>query len=686
MITLSDRGVRVRLRSFRCGDISTVGGRATFPMTTSNYAVVLRPIRYWMKEMKKTLGLSVLAAISSTALFADETIFLEEIVVNSTFSPIENWKTGSSIVSIDSTKIDTFGSTNLINLLNATPGMSMTQYGGMGQLGFFQMRGMKSNYVSVYKDGINVTDPSSTKVAFNDFGALSTAGLSSIEILKGTQSPVHGSSAVAGVINMTTIDTKNAESGFSSAIEAGLGSHNTAMGKYALTHAGNGFSFGFNTIKFKTDGISSATTTSKDYSTGKNNYEKDKFESFSTSFRGEVDLTDRWTIGSNFFMEESIADIDEYYSGNAGSGFIDGTPDDYTKNKKSGARFYTSFAIENWSHNISLTAFDIRRQTVNSSFADGSAPVNDVFKGHRETVQYVASGKISDQIKISFGADRKKETSETAALNNVKRSSTIDGIFSEVQYSPFPKLSIVGNARFDRNSNFGNLEAYRLSAAYKLTENTVIRGQLSDGYRAPSIDELYGTYNEYGYTYLPNVSLTPEKQETIELTLDQNLLGGGLLSITTFKTDFKDLIGLDWITQTTAINKNLGRAKARGTEVNLKIPLSDKTDLEMAFSGTSSENISGSPSAGKQTSINLYHRFSKKLTSSLQFMSLSDRPAAWSAPREDYQLLNASAQYSINDNLVAYGKIENIEDIIYETEPGFSSPGRTIFMGIRASF
>lgn len=102
--------------------------------------------------------------------------------------------------------------------------MSLSRNGGVQAATTLRIRGLNTNYIGVRIDGIDVTDPTGPQNAFN-FGGLLTGGFGRAEVLKGTQSAIYGSDAIAGVVNLKTFvpDTP----GLSGRASAEVGTYNT---------------------------------------------------------------------------------------------------------------------------------------------------------------------------------------------------------------------------------------------------------------------------------------------------------------------------------------------------------------------------------------------------------------------------------------------------------------------------
>jgi hypothetical protein len=109
----------------------------------------------------------------------------------------------------------------LPDLLATVPGVSFTRNGPPGTSTTLRIRGAGQGLIAVYIDGIAVNDPTSTSGQFNGFDSLTTGALRRVEILRGSQSSIFGTNAVAGVVSITTVATEDAPEGTTQTAGAG---------------------------------------------------------------------------------------------------------------------------------------------------------------------------------------------------------------------------------------------------------------------------------------------------------------------------------------------------------------------------------------------------------------------------------------------------------------------------------
>ena len=138
----------------------------------------------------------------------------ETIVVTASRIPVPLSAVGSSITVIEREQIEERESAFAIDLLRAVPGVAISQSGSIGSQTQLRMRGAEANQVLVLIDGIEANDPAgNAEFAFENLG---TWDIDRIEVVRGAQSGLWGSDALAGVINVITQrpDEKLSVSGF----------------------------------------------------------------------------------------------------------------------------------------------------------------------------------------------------------------------------------------------------------------------------------------------------------------------------------------------------------------------------------------------------------------------------------------------------------------------------------------
>ena len=108
-------------------------------------------------------------------------------------------------------EIQKSGAASVVDILQNIAGLYIEQSNGLTTNGNVSIRGADPNFTLVLIDGVRVNNPTDTRGGSFNFSSIDLSTIERIEILKGPQSFAYGSSALAGVINIVTIDIKKDE-------------------------------------------------------------------------------------------------------------------------------------------------------------------------------------------------------------------------------------------------------------------------------------------------------------------------------------------------------------------------------------------------------------------------------------------------------------------------------------------
>jgi vitamin B12 transporter len=172
-----------------------------------------------------------------------------------------------------------------------------------------------------------------------------------------------------------------------------------------------------------------------------------------------------------------------------------------------------------------------------------------------------------DTVTAGFEFEDREANRRTRGANaNFNKAQTTRAIYLQNEYRPIEPLTLVTGARFFRESSFGSGQVVDASLAYFLTSlNMKLRGGWGQGFRAPSLNELF--FPNFG-----NINLAPEKSRTFEFGAEQVLFDEKAeWSATAFRTDFEDLIQIVRVSPTKSQPENVGQARTDGVELELKV-------------------------------------------------------------------------------------------------------------------
>jgi len=165
------------------------------------------------------LALSVIVALPGLALAEIAGVSEEEpavhrlgpVVVTASREPLPPESAPGTFSVISREEIERGHYTSVVDILRRVPGIHVGQPGSRGGRASIYTRGLDPNHTLVLIDGVRMNDPTNNRGGSFDLSTLDPAGVERIEISRGPISAVHGSDAIAGVINIITRTGRDAQ-------------------------------------------------------------------------------------------------------------------------------------------------------------------------------------------------------------------------------------------------------------------------------------------------------------------------------------------------------------------------------------------------------------------------------------------------------------------------------------------
>ena len=634
----------------------------------------------------KHLSAALIPALLFPAIAQAQSVFdLDEIVFSVNAAEIEQNRIGNSVTVITEDELESTGDLQLTEYLSRLPGVRLTQNGPQGSTADVRIRGARGRYISVYVDGILVTDPSGTVIAYEDFGGLTTGSVRRIEVLRGSQSALYGGNAVGGVINISTIAGADAPAGTTQTAALEVGSYNTYALSYSLTQRTGPLTLSLGLDQSRSDGFSAADE--KD-----GNTEADGFDRSRLSFGATYDVSKSLTVAFNGFVERGSHEFD-------GGFFVpsDGTPDELSERETAGLRGYLFYDAGQVAHEASVSSYRIER----NSFSDERDPMFSIFEGRRLAFDYTGKADLGPAMQLTLGANAMREEGVYNNLPGGAQAVDTYGTFLEGIWSPNDSFDLTGTVRHDDHSGFGGKTNGRLAFAWRPNGGTVIRSAVGTGYRAPAVDELYGDYDDNNYPYFGNPRLQPEESLSLELGIEREFTNGGNLSATLFRLDVENLVAFKGCPDigapyyecqpgTFSTLENLeGTSRRQGIELSGQLQLSDTLILTSAYTFTDARNASGSRIflvPKHDIALGLDAQWENGWSGNLNAQRVIEVNGRDGAPVPDYTLVNTSLDYEISDGVDMYLRIHNVFDREYQVTRYYGTSDRAFYLGLRSRF
>lgn len=669
MFTLSGREGRQGCGCSACGVFTVCGGTSFLGLIS-----IYRPVKA-VPEVKFMLRTTLLASVAISPLLlanasAQEAYDLGEIIVSGSLSPVTEGQTGATVEVLTEADLGT-SDTSVIQRLDRLPGVSSSSNGGVGSATSIRIRGLGPSYVGVRLDGIDITDPASLTPQFN-FGGLLSSGLARVEVLKGSQSALYGSEAIAGVVNMTSFTPEKAGFSGKSTFETGSFGTNTASvstgykterGFVALTYG-----------HFTTDGFSARTQDGDDPAVT----EDDGFRQSTINARGEYALTDALSVGVALFHRSGDLDYDIGSKDAAG---------DITSEER-GARVYAKLRTGIIANTFSYSYFDVDRDVQLRRFELNPELQGELYvvtyRGTRKNLSYLGTAEISSAMVLNFGADY---TEEEYRSNGIFASEDNTSINTELLFSPSSQIDLSAALRYDDNSTFGGKTTGRLAGVWRPREDLAFRGVIGTGFRAPSLNERFGPFGA-------NPDLNPEESISYEIGIEKTFVNG-FIKATIFQSDIDNIIDYDWQSESACncYTQIPGTSRSKGIEISGEYALAHNVNLFGNYTYTDAKDEEGAR-LGRVPRHDLVlganADLSDRFGASLDMRFVGDvvpTPKMASASKVGtYTVVGAGLTFDLSDTAQAYLRVENLFDEDYQTAIGYNTPGRSAYIGLRADF
>lgn len=592
----------------------------------------------------------------------DSTNF-ETIVITDSKIEKPTKRSTKNIITISAREIQESSYSRLGDVLDQINGITVngaTSNPGKDQIIYTQ--GTESDFTLFLLDGQPIHDPSSIGGSF-DLRLLNLSQVDRIEILKGNQSVLYGSDAVAGVIN---IISKNPDDVLNASVNAEYGSFNTINLGGSVSGKADRINYFLQGRYSDSEGISEAEDES-----GNSDFDKDGYDKLNLDAGLAYQLTKNWDIK----FTGNITDWNSMYDDGA---FTDGTSA-YDASVQRYA-FSSLYQKENKSLSVLLARTSSER-IFKTEFGDF------VYEGLAWNGDIFGSSQINDKFYLTIGYQFQDNESLTDIADMIIHSPYLN-----LNYDLSSSVKLEAGYRYTDNSDFGTNHDYSLSASYFPNSDTRVYANWSTGFKAPLLAQLYGPFGAN-----PNLKAQKSKslQAGIEYEKHDNILG-----VNFFYYDFSQLI----IFSPEFLYDNLDEAHNYGIEINDSYRFSEKlkAGFSYVFLNGERETTTGGVQTEKnnllrrpkhQIDVSLNYAFNEKLQARINTRWVGERTDTYFNPAsfetsdvnlDPYLLLDLSLNFKQNNHLKWFLNIRNITDVHYYEVYGFSPAPARFRVGVNA--
>jgi len=594
---------------------------------------------------------------------------LREVVVTATKFPKNQSETGKVLTIIDEDQIKQNGGKDLAQLLNEQVGLVVNgSNSNSGKDKSVYLRGAKNDYTLILLDGVPLTDPSTVAGGAYDLRMISLDQVERIEILKGSQSTLYGSDAVAGVINIIT--KQGGDKPFQVGGTLGYGSYNTFRGNAVVHGSAKMVDYNIGYSRMTTDGLSEAKET------GLVDFDKDGASQ--NVFQANFGINPSERLAIKPFVRYSIFDgeydrgafTDDVLNTYEAKLFNVGAQAKYTLNKGSVNLLY--------SHDKTDRVFD------------GTYGKND-YTGLFNQTEIFFNYAWSDKIQILTGLARQ----DLKMLDETPTEKDPSIVLTSPYVSLFGHLgnfSVELGGRYNHHTKFGNNATYSFNPSYRLSNGVKLFANLSTGFKAPSLYQLYGQYGA-------NPDLKPERSESLEggaqwISVNQKIE----LRAVTFQRKINDVIVYQYPS-----NFNLNKQNDHGIELEGSLTVTSKIKARLFYAWVTGEVTANGPLGNDTTynnlirrpahtaGMNMRYQVSKRFFASVNVNVFGERDDLYYDPNTftnktatltPYALLDVYGEYHFGD-LMVFVEARNLLNADYEEVYGYSTFGINLTSGIK---
>ena len=274
-------------------------------------------------------------------------------------------------------------------------------------------------------------------------------------------------------------------------------------------------------------------------------------------------------------------------------------------------------------------------------------------------------------------------TFELSPMNDTWIDMNNTGLYTTIQQQLWNQLILNGGLRYEMNAYYGNEWIPYFGITWNPSASTNLKASVSEGYRAPSIRELY--------LFPPaNDKLVPERMVNYELGWIQYWMKGHIKTeLTTFMSDGKNLIVMvPPAAPPPPQYKNSGEFNNKGIEFMINYQAQKGLKLHANYTFINMKNpLPGTPVHNLFVS-STYHFKKWQFRIKLQgiFDLYNDIGQGVEVVEQGYQLLGARISYQLARILNIYLSGNNLLNQSYEINYGYPMPGINFIGGISLKF
>ena len=601
----------------------------------------------WFSLLCAAAAFTASARSQTVAATAPETATaLDHYVVSASRMPEDPKYVSSTIRVLALDDLAAAQVTDLRTALSEEPGVVVVNTGAVGGQSAILLRGSNAYQTLFVVDGVRINDRSA--LYSNFLGGADLAGIDRIEVLRGPQSTLYGSSAMGGVIAINTMQA-HAPAGGSLAATAG------SFGTRGATAAAQGtvgtFGYSASLGSFQTD----------------NDRPTNEYRQRSASARLEDLATPALLVGATF--RGQTGDYEEPGSlayPAPGAVTADNTLTTLYAQAKAGDDFTSRLTLAEHRRDYTYTS--------TGPYASVSALQN-----RRDILDWQNAWASTRNLEMVAGLNLERSH---YTVDAEKTSDDIRAGYLSLTARPSSTVALTAGVRHDDFTSAGGATTWRSGFAWRPFADTKFHATYGTGFTAPGSDDRYGVA-EWGQ--LPSPGLKPEKSRGLDAGVDQTLLSGALtLSATYYENRFRDLYQWAYVSYVTYQGRiaNVARASTSGAEFAAAWKFSPAAKARLAYTYLDARDDTTQARLIRRPRHTLDGEVQEQVTKAWRAGAGLHLVAARidsAGVMPGYTTLRLFTSYAINDRLQLKLRAENALNRKYQEVYGYPALPRAVF-------
>ncbi|MBI5383011.1 MAG: TonB-dependent receptor [Opitutae bacterium] len=583
---------------------------------------------------------------------------LDTYVVSASRTPQDPRLTPSSVSLLPLAELQTAQTPDLRTALAETPGVAVVASGARGSQSSVFLRGANSDHTLFIVDGVRMNDRAAAYLNF--LGGADLLGVDRLEVLRGPQSTVYGSSALGGVILMDTAHGCGKPAG---ALAVTAGSFDTLAGSASVQGGTKTLGFSASLGRYETA----------------NDRPGNVYRQWSYTTRVEGLLGAGLLVGATLRGQQG--DYEE-----PGSRLYKAPGQ--VENDNHLATTYGQWRLGDSFTSRLTAAWHQRAYTYTSSYS--VSPMRNT----REVLDWQNTWAASSQLELVAGANAERSSYKIAERSlygsaNTSTDDTIRAAYVSATAKPAKSVVLTGGLRCDDYKTAGSATTGRAGVAWLPAAGTKLRATYGTGFNAPGSDDRFGVPQ---WSKLPNASLQPEKSHGWDAGIDQDIADGATtLSATYFHNRFTNLFEWQYVDYVTYSGRTVNRARAssEGFEFAATVRLGGGVQTRLSYTYIEAHN--------DQNGQRLIRRPRHTTDGEVRWApaggwvvgagvhGVADRVET-AGRSEDYTTARLFASCDVGSGLLLKVRVENALNEKYEEVLGYAALSRGVFGSVEWKF